>query len=141
MSTSGKRQNPVGLPHGHSGTATATGHNNTSHHGGGASAPSGATAKLTVHWKRCLLCSNKTFRSPRQFVGHLRDFHCTKEGGSFVCRYGPNGICPSLPLDGVSDKDYEDHVARDHVATQTGGIGMTSSTGIPEGNAVNTYYQ
>lgn len=41
---------------------------------------------------------------------HLRDKHCTVEGGSFVCRYGYNGVCSSLPIDGVSDKDYESHV-------------------------------
>lgn len=32
-----------------------------------------------------------------------------------MCRYGPNNICPSLPLEGVSDMDYENHIARDHV--------------------------
>lgn len=46
---------------------------------------------------------------------HLRDRHCTKEGGSFVCRYGYNGVCASLPLDGVSDRDYESHVTKYHV--------------------------
>ena len=81
-------------------------------------------AGLTVAWKRCTLCQQKghlkatsfVFKSPREFCGHLREYHCTKEGGSYVCRYGPNGVCPSLPVDGVSDQDYEDHVARDHVA-------------------------
>lgn len=38
------------------------------------------------------------------------------EGGSFVCRYGYNGVCSSLPLDGVSDKDYEAHVEKYHVS-------------------------
>lgn len=46
---------------------------------------------------------------------HLRERHCTKEGGSFVCRYGYNGVCASLPLDGVSDRDYESHVTKYHV--------------------------
>ena len=41
------------------------------------------------------------------------------EGGSFVCRYGYNGVCPSLPLDGVSDKDYEAHVNKYHVQPTT----------------------
>ncbi|KAK2170701.1 hypothetical protein LSH36_1g18004 [Paralvinella palmiformis] len=79
----------------------------------------GLPVRMNVPWKRCTHClgHNVTFKSPREFVMHLRDFHCTKEGGSFVCRYGPNEICPSLPLDGVSDKDYEDHVARFHVAS------------------------
>ena len=50
---------------------------------------------------------------------HLRDRHCTRERGSFVCRYGFNGVCPSLPLDGVSDRDYYAHVAKYHVNQQT----------------------
>ncbi len=32
-----------------------------------------------------------------------------------MCRYGYNGVCSSLPLDGVSDKDYEAHVEKYHV--------------------------
>lgn len=76
-----------------------------------------------VPWKRCTLCwpsdSSGPFRSPRDFCRHLRDCHCTREGGSFVCRYGMNGVCPSLPVEGVSDRDYEDHVARDHVAGES----------------------
>lgn len=47
---------------------------------------------------------------------HLRERHCTKEGGSYVCRYGYNGVCNSLPLDGVSDRDYESHVQRHHTS-------------------------
>lgn len=50
---------------------------------------------------------------------HLRSRHCTREGGSFVCRYGFNGVCASLPLDGVSDRDYDAHVAKYHVNQQT----------------------
>lgn len=49
---------------------------------------------------------------------HLRQHHCTVEGGSYVCRYGYNGVCASLPLDGVSDRDYEMHVNRCHVNQQ-----------------------
>lgn len=45
----------------------------------------------------------------------MRDSHCTKEGGSYVCRYGNNAVCSTLPLDGVSDKDYENHVSKYHV--------------------------
>jgi len=77
-----------------------------------------------VPWKRCSVCrptdgAGGPFRSPRDFCRHLRDYHCTREGGSFVCRYGMNGVCPSLPVEGVSDRDYEDHVARDHVAGES----------------------
>ena len=32
-----------------------------------------------------------------------------------MCRYGANNICPSLPLEGVSDMDYENHISRDHI--------------------------
>lgn len=77
-----------------------------------------------VPWKGCIVCRKTdavttAFKSPREFCRHLREYHCTKEGGSFVCHYGPNGVCPSLPVEGVSDQDYEDHVARDHVAADS----------------------
>lgn len=66
-------------------------------------------------WQSCAICSDKIlFRTPREFSSHLRQVHCTKEGGSFVCRYGKNGVCPSLPVEGVSDKDYEAHVKKSH---------------------------
>lgn len=32
-----------------------------------------------------------------------------------MCRYGYKGVCASLPLDGVSDRDYESHVLKYHV--------------------------
>jgi vacuolar protein sorting-associated protein 54 len=44
----------------------------------------------------------------------LRDKHCTKEGGSFVCLYGENKVCCTLPVEGVSDEDYERHVYKHH---------------------------
>lgn len=34
-----------------------------------------------------------------------------------MCRYGYNGVCSSLPLEGVSDQDYEDHVLKHHAFT------------------------
>ena len=72
-------------------------------------------------WSQCSVCREKTaFGSPREFCRHLRDFHCTREGGSFVCRYGRTGVCPSLPVDGVSDRDYENHIMRDHVEQDFG---------------------
>lgn len=43
---------------------------------------------------------------------HLREQHCAREGGSFVCRYGYNGVCNSLPIEGVSDKDYVAHATK-----------------------------
>ena len=73
-------------------------------------------ASVTVSWKSCVVCERPfVFKSPRQFCLHLRECHCTREGGSFVCHYGRNGVCPSLPIDGVSDTDYEAHVVKDHV--------------------------
>lgn len=68
-------------------------------------------------WTKCTVCINKqfTFTSATQFAQHLRDYHCTKEGGSFVCRFGENDICSSLPLEGVSDQDYEAHIAKCHI--------------------------
>lgn len=73
----------------------------------------------TPLWSRCLHCSRKTaFKSPEEFSRHLRECHCSKEGGSFVCRYGKNHVCASLPLEGVSDEDYEAHVLRHHVLSQ-----------------------
>lgn len=32
-----------------------------------------------------------------------------------MCRYGYNGVCASLPLDGVSDRDYVEHVMKYHM--------------------------
>lgn len=32
-----------------------------------------------------------------------------------MCRYGNNDVCASLPLEGVSDKDYEGHVLKHHI--------------------------
>lgn len=48
-------------------------------------------------------------------IRHLRDRHCTREGGSYVCRYGYRGVCASLPVDGVSDRDYEAHILKFHM--------------------------
>lgn len=36
-----------------------------------------------------------------------------------MCRYGYNGVCSSLPLDGVNDKDYEAHVEKYHLNQTT----------------------
>lgn len=67
-------------------------------------------------WQFCLLCGSKsTFLSAGEFKSHLRMYHCTQEGGSFVCKYGRNNVCPSLPLDGVNQDDYENHVEKTHI--------------------------
>lgn len=69
-------------------------------------------------WSMCLVCDGKfSFETPQEFAEHLRSKHCSKEGGSFVCRYGRNGVCPSLPVEGVSDIDYEAHVQKSHVGS------------------------
>ena len=68
-------------------------------------------------WKFCLLCRQKRiFASCLEFKSHLRTTHCSKEGGSFVCRYGRNNVCPSLPIEGVHEKDYVDHVEKVHIS-------------------------
>ena len=67
-------------------------------------------------WQFCLICEDKyIFRNVDEFRAHLRKFHCSKEGGSFVCHYGKRGICQSLPLEGVNSKDYENHVEKVHI--------------------------
>ncbi|KAG8190353.1 hypothetical protein JTE90_022002 [Oedothorax gibbosus] len=70
-------------------------------------------------WKRCNLCSDISFKSAQDFRLHLRQNHCKKEGGSYVCCYGKHNICSSLPLEGVNDQDYEFHVVKHHVLTFT----------------------
>lgn len=69
-----------------------------------------------VPWRHCQHCPKpRTFKTADEFRTHLRERHCSKEGGSFVCRYGEHDVCASLPLEGVSDEDYEAHVAKHHL--------------------------
>lgn len=77
----------------------------------------GSSTVAANGWRQCLYCQGRIFKVPNDFLKHIRECHCTKEGGSFVCRYGYNGVCSSLPLEGVSDKDYEDHVLKHHAFT------------------------
>ena len=63
----------------------------------------------------CIFMAESLFTN---LARHLRDNHCSQEGGSFVCHYGYNGVCSSLPVEGVSDKDYEDHVLKHHTKSQ-----------------------
>ncbi|KAK4307536.1 hypothetical protein Pmani_020683 [Petrolisthes manimaculis] len=88
------------------------------------------TPASTHGWRQCLYCQARSFKSPTDFIKHLREQHCSKEGGSFVCRYGYNGVCSSLPLEGVSDQDYEDHVLKHHAFTMfsKAGSGVVSKT-------------
>uniref|UniRef100_A0A1A9UIT6 Uncharacterized protein n=1 Tax=Glossina austeni TaxID=7395 RepID=A0A1A9UIT6_GLOAU len=48
-----------------------------------------------ISWDSCYYCPCLKFACVSAFVKHLRERHCTREGGSFVCRYGYNGLCPS----------------------------------------------
>ncbi|EYB86059.1 hypothetical protein Y032_0286g1401 [Ancylostoma ceylanicum] len=65
--------------------------------------------------RECELCFPRLeFHDQAQFARHLRVVHSTKEGGSYICRYGNNNVCQKLPLEGVSDDDYEAHVRRVH---------------------------
>ncbi|XP_071832408.1 vacuolar protein sorting-associated protein 54-like isoform X1 [Apostichopus japonicus] len=68
-------------------------------------------------WKHCQLCQI-SFKAPAEFSIHLREQHCKREGGSFICKFGLHGVCPSLPVEGVSDRDYEVHVAKEHVGDE-----------------------
>ncbi|XP_046587056.1 vacuolar protein sorting-associated protein 54 isoform X1 [Neodiprion lecontei] len=70
-------------------------------------APEVSTASFS-----CEYCPNITFRYIEDFIRHLREQHCAREGGSFVCRYGYNSVCSSLPVEGVSDKDYIAHATK-----------------------------
>ncbi|CAG5083820.1 Similar to scat: Vacuolar protein sorting-associated protein 54 (Drosophila melanogaster) [Cotesia congregata] len=67
----------------------------------------------------CEYCPNLVFKKTADFVKHLRDSHCSKEGGSFVCHYGYNSVCSSLPLEGVSDSDYIAHAGKHAVMQQS----------------------
>ncbi|KAL1415887.1 hypothetical protein MTO96_028486 [Rhipicephalus appendiculatus] len=69
-----------------------------------------------VPWRHCQHCPKpRIFKTADEFRTHLRERHCSKEGGSFVCRYGEHDVCASLPVEGVSDEDYEAHVAKHHL--------------------------
>ncbi|KAF2351243.1 hypothetical protein FHG87_018000 [Trinorchestia longiramus] len=79
---------------------------------------------------QCLVCSSRPdFAQSTSFKRHLRQHHCKVEGGSFVCLYGTNGVCASLPLEGVNATDYVQHVLRQHLQTRvpsfTGAASMT----------------
>uniref|UniRef100_A0A915PVH9 C2H2-type domain-containing protein n=1 Tax=Setaria digitata TaxID=48799 RepID=A0A915PVH9_9BILA len=73
--------------------------------------------KYSIEYPRyCDFCTEnvENYSNRFEFAQHLRSMHCTKEGGSFICRYGPNGVCQTLPLEGVSDHDYEAHIRKCH---------------------------
>uniref|UniRef100_A0A915D150 Uncharacterized protein n=1 Tax=Ditylenchus dipsaci TaxID=166011 RepID=A0A915D150_9BILA len=65
----------------------------------------------------CHLCGSLSFSNHKQFIGHLKSAHCSiSESGSLVCRYGKNGVCPSLPLEIFENgEDYAEHVNRFHM--------------------------
>ncbi|CDW55500.1 hypothetical protein TTRE_0000377201 [Trichuris trichiura] len=74
----------------------------------------------------CQLCPGRiSFQSALEFIEHLRASHCKREGGSFICRYGPYSTCSALPVEGVSDEDYEEHVKKVHLAAAPAGLTLT----------------
>lgn len=85
--------------------------------------PGNSTGFIFIILISFLLCSHAYVK----FNRHLRERHCTREGGSYICHYGQNGVCSSLPVDGVSDADYEDHVRRHHVNASS--LGAVASNG------------
>ncbi|GMR59937.1 hypothetical protein PMAYCL1PPCAC_30132 [Pristionchus mayeri] len=71
--------------------------------------------KAPGYQRKCNYCSSKTeYYDASEFGRHLRVAHSTKEGGSFVCKYGETGVCPHFPPEGVSDYDYEAHLRKFH---------------------------
>ena len=81
---------------------------------------------LTVPWRSCRICKDEKFKSPKDFASHLKMVHCRREGGSYICTYGPNSLCKNLPLEGVSGLDYDNHVMRFHVAPVSMGMAEQS---------------
>ncbi|VDN07711.1 unnamed protein product [Thelazia callipaeda] len=77
---------------------------------------SGVHQYVVDYPRYCDLCNHdmKKLSNRFEFAQHLRALHSTREGGSFICRYGPNGVCQTLPLEGVSDHDYEAHIRKFH---------------------------
>eukprot|EP00080_Pristionchus_pacificus_P014630 PDM74650.1 hypothetical protein PRIPAC_42006 [Pristionchus pacificus] len=99
-------------------------------------APSGFAIppKAAGYPRKCSYCSSKTeYYDASEFGRHLRVAHSTKEGGSFVCKYGENGVCPHFPPEGVSDYDYEAHLRKFHtvadIALRPESGGKTTTTG------------
>uniref|UniRef100_A0A7E4VVG9 C2H2-type domain-containing protein n=1 Tax=Panagrellus redivivus TaxID=6233 RepID=A0A7E4VVG9_PANRE len=84
---------------------------------GSASSENGAQGVAT-----CELCPEKPvfLDGFPEFARHLRTHHCNKEGGSFVCRYGQNNVCQTLPVEGVSDEDYAKHLRKCHFESNPG---------------------
>lgn len=83
-------------------------------------------------WKKCCICSpNIAFKTPLDYLRHLREYHCTQEGGSFICKYGYNDVCTTLPGIGVSDEDYENHIVKHH-AFQHHDVNIHSSRKNPQ---------
>ena len=80
----------------------------------------------TVPWRSCRICKDEKFKSPKDFASHLKMVHCRREGGSYICTYGPNSLCKNLPLEGVSGLDYDNHVMRFHVAPVSMGMAEQS---------------
>lgn len=90
----------------------------------------GLARKETNSWQ-CKHChANFQFSNAIDFARHLEEAHSIKEGGSYICRYGNNDVCSSLPLEGVSDQDYKDHVMKKHVnvSSSTDLIGKSIGT-------------
>uniref|UniRef100_A0AC34FMS5 Uncharacterized protein n=1 Tax=Panagrolaimus sp. ES5 TaxID=591445 RepID=A0AC34FMS5_9BILA len=101
----------------HNSSSTAT---SSTENAGASFASTPKSSKLILNGSNdlrfCEACENHPkFSSFQEFAFHLRTQHCSKEGGSFVCRYGLNGVCQMLPVEGVSDEDYEKHIRKCHL--------------------------
>ena len=72
------------------------------------------------NWKLCSLCS-VSFKKAGEYIEHLHTRHCMRQKDLFICRYGDRGVCSSSPASGVSEKDYDCHVAKDHAVVNMEG--------------------
>ncbi|XP_047133571.1 vacuolar protein sorting-associated protein 54 isoform X1 [Hydra vulgaris] len=66
--------------------------------------------------RKCLYCKQQQYFSyADDFRNHLKNLHCGKEGGSFVCQYGRNNVCSILPIEGANEKEYLTHIEKVHI--------------------------
>lgn len=61
-----------------------------------------------------------------------------------MCHYGENNVCNTLPVEGVSDTDYERHVAKHHATKNMSAsrkVSLSKSDVAPEKWTLNTTAQ
>ncbi|KAK6041200.1 hypothetical protein COOONC_21295 [Cooperia oncophora] len=70
----------------------------------------------SLYPRECELCLPRLkFHDQAHFARHLRVVHDKRRRiRTFASHYGENNVCQKLPLEGVSDDDYETHIRRVH---------------------------